>query len=295
MKLADVLTEGHIRVGLAASTLDEAASLLIRALGAKSGLPSDGADSLVEQLVAGSNGTIVRANEDVLLAAIEHADASEAVAALGVFPQGFPAPGGREGSEATAKVLLLVVTHMRVQSLRAEAFPRLARAFRATNVTKRVLAAPVPSAVLEVDHLVETDLLGALRVADAMSPVSYRIYPDTPLPEVLDLMARRGVHSLPVVGAEYQVLGLIARSDALGQMVQRIGATEGEAEEEAPLLARDIMSRSVLCVEEDQTLLEAARLMVSKRFERLPVVRGGELVGFVTEETALRMLGTALE
>jgi CBS domain-containing protein len=295
MKLADVLTEGHIRVGLAASTLDEAASLLIRALGTKSGLPSDDADSLVDQLVAGTNGTVVRANEDVLLAAIEHADAHEAVAALGVFPKGFPAPGAREGSKPAAKVLLLIVTRMRVQSLRAEAFPRLARAFRATNVTKRVLAAPIPSAVLEVEQLLETDLLGALRVADAMSPVSLRIYPDTPLPEVLDLMARKGVHSLPVVGAEYQVLGLISRSDALGQMVQRIGAMEGEGDEEEPVLARDIMSRSVLCVEEDQTLLEAARLMVTKSFERLPVVRSGELVGFVTEETALRMLGTGLE
>jgi len=295
MRLVDVLTEDRIRVGVSAATLDDAAALLLRALKPEDERSAEDIDTFAAQLAAGEVGSVIRVNDDVLLAALENPDAEETVAALGVFPHGFSAPGGREGDRAKAKVLLLLLSRLRVQSLRAEAFPRLARAFRTHDATRSVLSSLTPEAVLENSDLIETELFGALMVADATSPVSFRIYPDTPLPEVLDLMARRGVRALPVVGEDYQVLGLISVSDALGQMVQRIGMAEAEREGGDAVLARDVMSRSVLCVEEDQTLLEAARLMVNKGFHRLPVVRSGELIGFVTEETALRMLSGALD
>ncbi len=294
MKLTDVLTEGRIRVGVSATTLEDASALLLRAMDPHGDRLTEPLDGLAGRLAAGETGSVIRANDDVLLAAVESPEAEDTMAALGVFPHGFSAPGGREGDRATAKVLLLLVTRFRVQSLRAETFPRLARAFRTKDTTRSVLAAATPAATLQVRDLMDTDLFGALLVSDALSPVSYRIYPDTPLPEVLDLMARRGVQALPVVGPAYEVLGLISSRDALGQMVKRIGVSEGDIEPDDSVMARDVMSRSVLCVEEDQTLLEAARLMVNKGFERLPVVRSGELIGFVTEETALRMLSGAL-
>ena len=50
------------------------------------------------------------------------------------------------------------------------------------------------------------------------------------------------------------------------------------------------MTRSVLCVSEDQALSEAANMMVNRDVEQLPVVREGELVGFVTRESILRAL-----
>jgi len=50
------------------------------------------------------------------------------------------------------------------------------------------------------------------------------------------------------------------------------------------------MTRAVLCVSEDQTLVDVASLMVNRDVEQLPVVREGELVGFVTREAVLRAL-----
>ena len=44
--------------------------------------------------------------------------------------------------------------------------------------------------------------------------------------------------------------------------------------------ARDLMTRTVLCVSEDQGLVDAANMMVNRDVEQLPVVREGELVGF---------------
>ena len=56
------------------------------------------------------------------------------------------------------------------------------------------------------------------------------------------------------------------------------------------LFARDVMTRAVLCVSEDQPLVEAANTMVNRDVEQLPVVRDGEFIGFVTRDTILRTL-----
>jgi CBS domain-containing protein len=53
---------------------------------------------------------------------------------------------------------------------------------------------------------------------------------------------------------------------------------------------RDIMTRQVLCVAPEQPLAEVVSLMVNKNVERVPVVRHGQLVGFLTRGDILRQL-----
>ena len=50
------------------------------------------------------------------------------------------------------------------------------------------------------------------------------------------------------------------------------------------------MSRSVLCVSEDQSLVDAANTMVNRGVEQLPVVREGELVGSIDRASVLELL-----
>jgi CBS domain-containing protein len=50
------------------------------------------------------------------------------------------------------------------------------------------------------------------------------------------------------------------------------------------------MTRTVLCVSEDQELREVSQLMVNRDVEQLPVVREGQLVGFITRDSALSAL-----
>jgi len=130
------------------------------------------------------------------------------------------------------------------------------------------------------------------RVVDALVPSQYRVYPDTPLPEVVDLMVRRRLHAIPVVGERYEVLGILTSGDALAYMLSwgRPGDDGVPVEAEKPL-ARDVMTRSVLCVSEDQPLPEAANMLVNRDVEQLPVVREGEFIGFITRDSVLRTLG----
>ena len=130
----------------------------------------------------------------------------------------------------------------------------------------------------------------SLRVEDALVPVKYRVYPETPLTEIIDLMVRREVRALPVVGERFEVLGIITSGDALAQVLKGGPTHEADGTESEGLAARDVMTRSVLCVAESQSLVEAARMMVTRNVEQLPVVREGELIGVITRDAILRAL-----
>jgi len=55
-------------------------------------------------------------------------------------------------------------------------------------------------------------------------------------------------------------------------------------------LVREVMTRQVLCVSPDQPLAEVASLMTNKDVDRVPVVRDGMLVGFLTRGDIVRKL-----
>ena len=134
---------------------------------------------------------------------------------------------------------------------------------------------------------------GELSVEQAFEAVKYRVYPETPMTEVIDLMVRRGVHAVPVVGEQYEVLGIITTGDALDRVLRDgLGEDEDDRDDREALTARDVMTRAVLCVSETQPLVDAARMMVNRNVEQLPVVRDGELIGLITRDAVLGALHT---
>jgi CBS domain-containing protein len=112
------------------------------------------------------------------------------------------------------------------------------------------------------------------------------------LAEIVEVMVEKRVGAVPVVGERDEVLGIITPGDALDQ-IMRDGPGDDTRPAEDRLKARDIMTRTVLCVSEGESLQDAARMMVNKRVEQLPVVRDGLLVGMVTRSKVLRALHRA--
>ena len=128
-----------------------------------------------------------------------------------------------------------------------------------------------------------------LLVEDALEAVNHKVRPDTPLSEVVELMVRLALGAVPVVGDRSEVLGMVTSGDALGQLMHEPSPDEPDASEET-LTARDVMTRSVMCVAEGQPLIEAAHMMVHKDVEQIPVAREGRLIGVVTRAKVLRAL-----
>jgi CBS domain-containing protein len=197
---------------------------------------------------------------------------------------------GEQGEGGTASVILLLLTPRRVSPLKIQAIPALSRFFRDKAHADRLRSAGTTGEVVAFRELMELEVEDQLLVADGLTPLKYRVYADTPLSEVMGLMVRRGVRAVPVVGEKLEFLGLITSGDAIRFLIpERLSGAKG-AKHAGGLLAREVMKRSVMCISEDQSLVEAGNLIVNKGVSQVPVVRGGELVGFLTAETVLQLL-----
>lgn len=122
-------------------------------------------------------------------------------------------------------------------------------------------------------------------VRERMSPNPVTITTDTSVSDALRLMRERKVRRLPILDTRGQLVGIVSDSDLL--YASPSPATSLSVWEIHDLLYRltvdKVMTRDVITVTEDTPLEEAARVMVDKKVGGLPVMRGKNLVGIITE------------
>ncbi len=304
MKVAEMLRDGAILVPLDAPDLQWALTNTLRAVPAVS---DESAMKIAEDLLEGVSGEIHRVHPRVAVALVESEAVGDICAAIGVAPTGFSGDeaepdtgvsisgeGSTGASESGAEALLILVTSGRFVSMRDRMLPTLKRFFREEERVAPLLNAGSADAVRRVSGLMDLELHQSLLVEDVVEPVQYRVYPDTPYSEVTDLMIRRDLDALPVVGKNYEFLGIITTGDAMKEVLsqarveERVGGGSSASPKEPT--AREIMTRSVMCISEEQSLMEAASIMVNRDVEQLPVIREGEMVGFLTRGEVLRRL-----
>lgn len=288
MLLSQIVARDHILVPMEAETLEEAVGLLFQRLEASRTLSRGSGTRLAAEYLSGARGEVIRVNEWVVLLAAQTNQVEGLTGCLGSATDPFDL--GEQAEGGTASILLLLLSPRRVSPLKIQAIPSLSRFLRDKENASRLRAAESPEEVVAFAELMGLEVQDQLLVADGVKPLVYRVYPDTPLSEVIGLMVRQGMRAVPVVGEKREFLGLLTSADALRYLVpERLtGATGGRAMGSLP--AKEVMSRSVMCISEDQSLVEAANLMVNKGVSQVPVVRGGELVGFLTVETTLQLL-----
>jgi len=307
VKVVEMLRRGAILVPLDGLDLKGALTTSLRAV---SGVSNEAVEKLAADLVAGASGEICRIHERVVVALAESVDVDEISAVIGVSPVGFTrdetdaaaivggvgAPGGDPDSEA----LLLILTPSRLVSMGNQMLPTLRRFFQEEASVAPILNARSSADVESVAVFMDLDPHRSFLVEDMVEPLQYRVYPDTPYSEVVDLMVRRDLQAVPVVGEDYEFLGVVTTGTALDELVSRTraeGVGGGHAAVRGEPTAREVMTRTVMCVSEDQNLIEAASIMVNRGVEQLPVIRDGEMVGFLTRGEVLRWLfsSTSLE
>lgn len=146
-----------------------------------------------------------------------------------------------------------------------------------------------------------------MNAAQVMSRRPVTAAPSMSARDVAALLVGRGISAVPVVDASGVLLGIVSEGD----LVRRadVGRDEGrswwlqvlaEGEELAPDFVayvrsgarrvHDLMTREVVTVDEATPLPEVARLLEEHRIKRVPVLRGGELVGIVSRADLLRAL-----
>jgi len=134
-------------------------------------------------------------------------------------------------------------------------------------------------------------------VRERMTRHPVTVSPDTPVSEALDLMRREKVRRLPVLDKGSRLVGIVLEKDLL--YASPSPATSLSIYEMHYLLSKltvaEVMSREVITVDEITPLEEAARIMADNIIGGLPVMRGDQLVGIITEtdlfKVFLEMLG----
>src|SRR5690606_22055665 len=273
MRMLDVLRPEHVVAPLTTDTLRGAVMALVQRL------VESGAIARPERLERLTTDErirdVVHVGDRVLLPHLRTDAVDRVVVAVGLSPKPLQlAPAAERGSE---QVVVLVLAPPEASNHYLQTVAAIARVLRSDALVDRMLAADSAEEVLALPEIRDLTIQPRLAVRDVMTPRVYRVYPDTPVRELIDLMGRHQLKAVPVIGEKREVLGVVTDRDVLRHLLPAITrADTGErtsAEERAlyEVPVREIMSRSVMCISEDQTLSEVVTTMINKDVERLPV------------------------
>jgi len=140
-------------------------------------------------------------------------------------------------------------------------------------------------------------LLGATLVTP-LSDIPVRSYasksmisvrPETTVAEVYEILLDRHVLAVPVIDHYGTLAGILSSTDLLREaQIELLAPGEVARITPPPRLAKDLMRRSVVTVDEDQPLTDAAHKMTENRIHCVVVTRAGAPVGVITTHDAMR-------
>ena len=293
MKLRDVLIAEHVIVPLEATSVRQAtehlADRLIQA----------GAVAAPQRLLA----VIQHAWPEDMVSVGEHAflphfrteSVNRLAVALGVAAR--PVRWDKT-PHRSARIVILIVAPPRETTTYLQVVGALARALSNPDTVLAILAAKSAAQLVVLPALGDTELPGQVTVRDVMTPHVYTVKGDSTLGEVARIMVERDIRAVPVVDDAGGLMGMVTHRELLHFLVpefqQRAKSGEHRRGGSDPQLVpvRDAMSRSVLCLSDEQPLADVASLMNNKDVDRFPVVREGVVVGFLTRADLIRRLVT---
>lgn len=129
-------------------------------------------------------------------------------------------------------------------------------------------------------------------VGERMSKPVITVHPDIPVPDALNLMHSEHVRRVPVVDKHGHLVGIVTEQDLLNASASNV--TTLSVWELGYLLNKitiqQVMTKHVVTINEDTPVEEAARVMADKHISGLPVVRGQEVVGMISESDLFKLL-----
>jgi CBS domain-containing protein len=150
-------------------------------------------------------------------------------------------------------------------------------------------------------------------VAEMMTAKPIVVHPQTPIPEVLKLLAEHRISGLPVVDERDRLIGVISETDLMWQesgvtppayvmLFDSVIYLQNPAKYDRALhkalgqTVADLMTLHPVTITADQSLPKAARLMHEKQVHRLPVVDADQhVVGILTRGDIVRAMAAAAE
>lgn len=284
--LTDLLPAEHIIVPLRGPSFHDAVRQLADRI-AESGAIREGA-SIDRQLAAPRGRDVVAIGPDIALPHFRTDAVDHLVLALGIARQ--PLDITETALTSSPRIVALVLAPPEAATRYLQTVAALARLFRDPAVVERIASAASAEEILAMPELGRTSIQPDLRVRDVMSHRTEAVAPGATVREAVEIMLKRGLKALPVVSDTGQVLGILSERDVMRALLPEFPRAGEPATQTQPVLVRDVMTRTVLCVSEDQALEEVANMMVNKKLEQFPVVNESVLAGMLTRSDIIRKL-----
>ncbi len=133
-------------------------------------------------------------------------------------------------------------------------------------------------------------------VRERMTRNVITIAPDVSVPEAMALMREKKIRRLPVIDKAARLVGIVSDQDLL--YASPSPATSLSIWELNYLLSRlkikEVMVTHVITVSEDTPLEEAAAIMADNKIGGLPVTRGDQVIGIITETDLFKVFTSLL-
>ena len=292
MKLRDFLAPERTSVPLDARSLQEATSRLLERMVSAHGVID--ADKLSRRVLGVAPGDVVAMGDRAFLVHQRTNAVGKLIVAVGVAVEPIR-HRNEENEDRYARIVLLIATPPRHAARYLQVVAAFARLLRDPVVLARVLGARSSAELIGLDSFATYQLPEQLTVGDIMTDHPMTVRAESPLREAARTLVRVGVGALPVVDDDDRVLGMVSEREVIRHLLTEQAFTGPDARAAGPptpgkKTVRDVMTRQVLCVAPGQALAEVAALMSNKDVERVPVVRDGRLVGFLTRGDIVRKL-----
>ena len=145
-----------------------------------------------------------------------------------------------------------------------------------------------------------------MKIKNLMSSPVITIHVDSSLREAAELMIKNKVGCLPVINDKDELVGILSESDFIAKShnipfsrydaPQLFGnwlskdAIERMYKEASNIKIRDIMTKQVITVKEEDTVEDLVNLLIKHGFYRFPVVKNKKPVGIVSKRDFLKLI-----
>lgn len=96
-----------------------------------------------------------------------------------------------------------------------------------------------------------------------------------PIQHISKILTEKKISNMPVINGRGKLVGIVSEQDIIRAM---------ESEKFMKLTAKDIMTKTVLSVKENDSLEYVSKIFIEHPYRRLPVTRSNKVVGIVTRE-----------
>ncbi|HIF9179874.1 TPA: CBS domain-containing protein [Photobacterium damselae] len=133
-------------------------------------------------------------------------------------------------------------------------------------------------------------------VADMMTPNPHTLSPDHTLDDAKDLMQLCGIRHVPITNHQGELVGLISQRDILAAQESSLeSAALTQTKSALDTLIGDCMNPSLRSVDVHAGLKETAIYMQKHKIGCLPILKGKQLIGIITDSDFVSIAINLLE